>query len=1050
MSSWRQVGLLLVTLAVGVSIGFALRSEIVPVASRVLSLFGIGTERVEGTLAFPLSEFRNPVPGTPQGVLATAESAASPNFLRVLNLPGESIRRPARGVGQLRIHLRGEKSFSTCTAFLIDPEHLLTAAHCLAGSESDKALRQMQSENRALASIEELTVHFSYLDTEKQYQGIALEVETKPSEYDPVWSLKMDYVVLKLKAGEAARAKQAGYELEILTLGDVPLKPKQGFYILHYPKGDPLTLTRNYCKAVDKDPPTLENPYEFGHSCDTVPGSSGAPIFSEEHDAVIGIHVCCAYVSKDRFSDSCVQCNIGISFAEIGKHSPTIAKLIKTKLLTRREKLLVARADILAEQSNQQFAKQEYGLAGRLALAGLKPLVEPTAETQADPAKRALQLKDAEDRLLPAAASAEDALKRAIIENRQLVVLRGHEKFVTSAAFSPDGKLIVTGSWDKTARIWDARSGAELKVLRGHEDWIRSAAFSPDGTRIVTGSYDNTARIWDARSGAELKVLRGHESIVYSVAFSPDGTRIVTAGGTARLWDARSGAELKVLRGDEGAVRSAAFSPDGTRIVTGGGAVEGNAVGNSDNTVRIWDARSGAELKVLRGHEYGVNSVAFSSDGTRIVTGSLDKTARIWDALSGAEIKALRGHENGVTSVTFSTDGTRIVTGSFDNTARIWDARTWAELKVLRGHEDRVTSAAFSPDGTRIVTGSYDNTARIWDARSGAELKVLRGHESDVSSAAFSPDGTHIVTGSLDKTAQIWDARSGAELRLLRGHESYVNSAAFSPDGTRIVTGSYDKTARIWDVRSGAELKVLRGHESVAYSAVFSPDGTRIVTGSGDWTARIWDARSGAELKVLRGHESVVYSAAFSPDGTRIVTGSGDWTARIWDARSGVELKVLRAHEEGIRSAAINSAAFSPDGMRIVTASLDKTARIWDARSGAEFKVLRGHEKPVVSAAFSPDGTRIVTGSGDKTARIWDARGGAELKVLRGHEDTVDTAAFSPDGTRIVTGSVDKTARIWDAPRLPAGAALVDAAARSFGTLSTDECMKYALACSVP
>jgi WD40 repeat protein len=163
-----------------------------------------------------------------------------------------------------------------------------------------------------------------------------------------------------------------------------------------------------------------------------------------------------------------------------------------------------------------------------------------------------------------------------------------------------------------------------------------------------------------------------------------------------------------------------------------------------------------------------------------------------------------------VSSVAFSPDGTRIVSGAFDKTLRLWDARTGAELQILRGHDNYVYSVAFSPDGTRIVSGSNDTTLRLWDAWTGAELQILRGHEDFVYSAAFSLDGTRIVSGAFDKTLRLWDAQTGAELQILRVHESLATSVAFSPDGTRIVSGS-DDAVRLWDAWTGKCLGVLNG-----------------------------------------------------------------------------------------------------------------------------------------------------------------------------------------------------------------------------------------------
>ena len=163
----------------------------------------------------------------------------------------------------------------------------------------------------------------------------------------------------------------------------------------------------------------------------------------------------------------------------------------------------------------------------------------------------------------------------------------------------------------------------------------------------------------------------------------------------------------------------------------------------------------------------------------------------------------LKGHTGRVYSVAFSPDGTRIVTGSADNTAKVWDAMTGTEMITLKGHTSSVDSVAFSPDGTQIVTGSMDKTAKVWDAKTGSETLTLKGHASSVYSVAFSPDGTRILTGSGDEMAKVWDAKTGSETLTLKGHKSRVVSVAFSPDSTRIVTGSWDKTAKVWDAKIG-------------------------------------------------------------------------------------------------------------------------------------------------------------------------------------------------------------------------------------------------------
>ena len=420
--------------------------------------------------------------------------------------------------------------------------------------------------------------------------------------------------------------------------------------------------------------------------------------------------------------------------ADLATKSANRAEVERVRAEEAQDKALLSQSKFLTEMAEQQ-TKGSKPVTGMLLALEAIPDASNASQTQRD---------------RPYWPPTEVALHRALHAIRERPELLSHEGSVSSVAVSPDGAFIVTGSWDSTARIWDAKSGIERAVLEGHEGWVTSVAVSPDGAFIVTGSDDNTARIWDAKSGTERTVLEGHEGWVSSVAVSPDSAFIVT--------------------------------------------------GSYDNTARIWDAKSSAARAVLDGHKSRVMNVAVSPDGVFIVTGSKDNTARIWDVKSGTERTVLEGHENRVSSVAVSPDGAFIVTGSWDSTVRIWDAKSGAARAVLEGHEGPVSSVAVSPDSAFIVTGSYDRTARIWDAKSGAGRAVLLSHEGTVSSVAVSPDGAFIVTGSWDNTARIWDAKSGTERAVLEGHEGWVTSVAVSPDGAFIVTGSNDNTARIWEV----------------------------------------------------------------------------------------------------------------------------------------------------------------------------------------------------------------------------------------------------------
>ncbi|KAJ3792300.1 quinon protein alcohol dehydrogenase-like superfamily [Lentinula aff. detonsa] len=593
------------------------------------------------------------------------------------------------------------------------------------------------------------------------------------------------------------------------------------------------------------------------------------------------------------------------------------------------------------------------------------------------------------------------------------VILMGHTGQITAVMFSPDGKRIVSGSSDKSIRIWNADTGEAIGgPLQGHSEGVKSVAFSPDGKQIVSGSYDKSIRIWNADTGEAIGgPLQGHSDGVNSVAFSPDGKRIVSGSWdeSIRIWNADTREAIgDPLQGHSHIVNSVAFSPDGKRIVSG----------SWDKSIRIWNADTREAIgDPLQGHSHIVNSVAFSPDGKRIVSGSDDEPIRIWDADTGKAIgDPLQGHSSSVTSVAYSPDGKRIVSGSDDKSIRIWDADTGKAIgDPLQGHSSSVTSVAFSPDGKRIVSGSGDNSIRIWNADTEETIgHPLQGHSDYVTSVAFSPDGKTIVSGSWDKSIRIWNADTGEAIGYpLEGHLFWAELVAFSPDGKRIVSsGAGDST--IWNADTGEEIgHPLEGDSDFVTSVAFSPDGKRIVFGSEDKSIRVWNVDTGEAIgDPLQGHSAEVTSVAFSPDGKRIVSGSLDHSIRIWNAETG---EAIGGHLQGY-SDEVTSVAFSPDGKKIVFGSKDKSIRVWNVDTGEAIgDPLQGHSAEVTSVAFSPDGKRIVSGSWDKSIRIWNAETGEAIgNPLQGHSDKVTSVTFSPDGKRIVSGSKDKSIRIWN------------------------------------
>ncbi|WP_157269660.1 nSTAND1 domain-containing NTPase [Azohydromonas aeria] len=503
------------------------------------------------------------------------------------------------------------------------------------------------------------------------------------------------------------------------------------------------------------------------------------------------------------------------------------------------------------------------------------------------------------------------------------------------------------------------------------------------------------------------------------------GARTAPGAVDGELLEVLQGRELAKLhtQGLRETARAVAFSPDGSRVVTGG----------DDGSVEVFDTGSGRAL-AFRGeaHHGRVNVLAFAPGGGRFVSGGSDGRLLRWDAATGEPIgEALPGHEGAVNGAAFSPDGRHVVSSGDDRSVRLWDADTGRPLgPPLSGHAAAVLAVAFAGPG-RVVSGDADGAVRGWDLAGGrATAWALQRLPWRVRSMAFNADGTHAVAGRDDGPLLDWHSDTDTifpDRSRFTGHQGEVRSVAFSADGRRIVSGGDDGTVRVWDAGSGEPVGVpLRAHAGPVLGVAFSRDGGRIVSSGNGEAPRLWSAQASQGLGLpLSGTDHLVSSVAFSPDGSRVVAGNLRNGLRLWDVATGRPLddKPFRGHLYWVADV-----AFSPDGRRIVSVSHDGTLRLWDAHTGTPLGPPRGtqggaHQR---SVAFSPDGTRIVSGSADRTLQRWDGMTGEPMGApLQGHDGAVECVAFSPDGRRIVSGSRDRTLRLWDASSgRPVGAPL--------------------------
>ncbi|MGB4600428.1 MAG: caspase family protein [Trichlorobacter sp.] len=625
----------------------------------------------------------------------------------------------------------------------------------------------------------------------------------------------------------------------------------------------------------------------------------------------------------------------------------------------------------------------------------------------------------------------------------------GHTDLVNAVVFSPDGRYILSGSNDTTMRLWEVTTGKEYRIFKGFRSFVLAVAISPDGRYVAGAGRDTIIALWDVASGKLVKTLRGHTGSVHALAFSPDSRHLASTSWdkTVRLWEVKTGKQLRTFKGHTEEVMAVAFTPDGKALVSG----------SWDTTLRLWGIGTGKEIRRFIGHRQppapkgytnrisSVTSVAVSPDGAFIVSGSggKDNTVRLWELRTGRELQKL-SLDSDVNSLAFSPDGTTVVAaaGSFSRgNIRLINVAGWKEVRAFGNQPSDTTSVSFSPDGRQIASGDWGGVVRLWDAATGALVRSYNGETGRVSAVALAPDGRSLAIAQNELQEKgaplsIWDLISGSQLRQvsesIQGKEHYpamLEVIAYAPDGRSIISSSNWHNMQLWDAETGKRLQTLQERQfgkekmtdiGVGMSLAFSPDGSTILSGHEkfkDNPLNLWDAATGDIVRRFKGHLEPVWSVAFSPDGKLAASASVDETIRLWEVASGKELKKI--------AGSAHKVCFSPDGSSILAVVNERSKlgnvgfigilRLYDVASGALIRSFAGHHVAEASTVtFSADGRLAASGGWDKTVRLWEVSTGRQLKVFNGHSAAVRSLVFSPDGRFVYSGGYDATTRVWD------------------------------------
>jgi WD40 repeat protein len=587
-----------------------------------------------------------------------------------------------------------------------------------------------------------------------------------------------------------------------------------------------------------------------------------------------------------------------------------------------------------------------------------------------------------------------------LCRGQELATLTGHSWIVTCSAFSPDGRLLATGSQDGAANVWDVDRRERITTLGTPPDGVWSVGFSPEGDLLMTAA-DRAVSLYSTATWQLITNFPGQIAVLSKtgslLAVSESNPFRWERVGPVSLWDYHTMRKLREF-GQPG--RALALSPDGRQLAAGG----------KDTGVYLWNTASGELLRTLP-TDQSVWSMAFSPDGKRLTTAGWSSEALVWDLEAREPPARIKGHALNVWSANFSPDGATIVTTSSDQTIRSWDAQSLLAKDVFRGHDNEVWCAAFRPDGKMMATGGKDRTVRMWPAQLPPQKRDLPAQNG--IRPYFSPDGTRIGLAGPAANGwhpQVWDVEQRKAIAdvpdgLLLG---------FSPDG-RVVrlneeSMSLDSWAPTNSTVSSVKLDGIEPGKVKLVRAGFSPDRKFLFALDTHGVAGVWEAATGKSVGSAKGPSPPFRATALGLGGKWLaISLERDNPVRLYETRTGRET-LLSGHHDFV-----SGLAFSPDGASLATGSMDATIRLWDLNTGKHFATFAGHLEEVTDLAFAPDGRTLASLGQRDSFKLWHLATQRELLSWN-----IPNAGlflmFSPDGKRLAVTTGNNSLRLFEAP----------------------------------
>ncbi len=490
--------------------------------------------------------------------------------------------------------------------------------------------------------------------------------------------------------------------------------------------------------------------------------------------------------------------------------------------------------------------------------------------------------------------------------------------------------------------------------------------------------------------------LEGHSGAVNGVEFLPGGlVATVSADQTVRLWDAATGKEVRRYEGHQGQILSLAVAPDGLGLVTGA----------QDNQIKLWDIPQAKSLRSFGGHEGGAARFVLSPDGQLVASVGADKTLRLWQTASGETAGVRTDKQVPKTAVAFRLDNQEFADGDAEGRITLWIPFEDAPQGTLGAHDGAVRGLAYHPNNQQLYSAGQDGTAKLWQLPLTPPRSVT-GHTAPVTALVIAPNNQHILTGGVDKTLRLFDIQNRQLIRAFPVMPSALTSVAASPNSVLVAAADDAGRIQLWNYNDGGPQPLLQGHVGAVRSIAFHPDSQRIASAGDDGTVRIWTIQPLAPQS-LAGHQGPIRAVASPPGGQQIATVSSDKSVQFWNP-NGQSSRRYDGHQ-----AEVQAVTYRADGGLVATGDAGGSVHVQSQDGGLQ-GILGASAGPITALAFHPTQQQLYTAGSEGTIKQWQLPL-SPARQLGGHPEAVRAVAVTADGRFGLSCSNDTPVRLWDA-----------------------------------